>query len=449
MKLFTYAQKEDLEKLSGCFPCSKPLYAVGGCVRDALRGRPFYDIDLAGTLTPEELKVALKDSGYSVFDASPRLGTMIIKGKYSYEYTTFRTDSYPAGSGEHTPTQVQFTDDLYLDACRRDFKCNAIYYDISKDLIIDPLNGAEDIKNGILSTTVSPETVLSQDGLRIMRLIRFVSALGYGVESNTLLCAKKLSYLLKDISAERIRDELDRILCGKYCYKALNLMKGIGALETLLPELAENDGSPQNPKYHKYDVLEHIFKVVENCPEEVRLAGLFHDVAKARCLKEDGNTYRHSEVGARMAEKIMLRLKYPNRQIAQVRRLVEAHMFDINGNSRESTYRRFIARNNDILPQLLSLFDADSIGTGYHEQSETARKVRQIYAEMKNLSVPMSVAELAVDGKDMQDIGYRGKAVGEILNELLDMTLTQNVVNERNTLMKIAQRRLQSKDREI
>jgi len=150
-----------------------------------------------------------------------------------------------------------------------------------------------------------------------------------------------------------------------------------------------------------------------------------------------------------MAEKIMLRLKYPNRQIAQVRRLVEAHMFDINGNSRESTYRRFIARNNDILPQLLSLFDADSIGTGYHEQSETARKVRQIYAEMKNLSVPMSVAELAVDGKDMQDIGYRGKAVGEILNELLDMTLTQNVVNERNTLMKIAQRRLQSKDREI
>ncbi|MDE7079923.1 MAG: hypothetical protein K2O95_07405, partial [Clostridia bacterium] len=121
-------QSEELKKLSGYFPKDRRLYAVGGCVRDALRGKPCYDIDLAGASTPEQLIELLKNSEFKVCEASPRLGTMIIKGKYAYEYTTFRTDSYPSGSGIHTPTSVQFTEDIQADARRRDFKCNAVYY---------------------------------------------------------------------------------------------------------------------------------------------------------------------------------------------------------------------------------------------------------------------------------------------------------------------------------
>ncbi|MDE5616361.1 MAG: tRNA adenylyltransferase, partial [Clostridia bacterium] len=120
-------RQEELKRLASYFPKEKKLYAVGGCVRDALRGKPCYDIDLAGAITPDELTVILKDSEFKVCEASPRLGTMIIKGECAYEYTTFRTDSYHAGSGIHTPTSVRFTEDIFEDARRRDFKCNAVY----------------------------------------------------------------------------------------------------------------------------------------------------------------------------------------------------------------------------------------------------------------------------------------------------------------------------------
>ena len=153
------------------------------------------------------------------------------KGKYSYEYTAFRVDSYPSGSGVHSPVSVRFTDDILQDAKRRDFKCNAVYYDLSQEKLVDPLGGIVDIKNGILSTADAPDITLGQDGLRIMRMIRFVSTLGYGVEEQTLASAKKLAAGLNDISVERIREELDKILAGDNCRKALELLNEIGALK--------------------------------------------------------------------------------------------------------------------------------------------------------------------------------------------------------------------------
>ncbi len=432
----------ELKTLASYFPIDKPLYAVGGCVRDYLRGKGYYDIDLAGGVKPEELVGILGASPFGVVSASPRLGTVIIKGKSTYEYTTFRIDSYPSGSGVHTPTQVEFTDDLTVDARRRDFKCNAIYYGIREGRIIDPLGGIKDIELNVLSTTVDPDTVLSQDGLRILRLARFVSTLGYCIEERTYESARRLVGRLNEISVERIREELNRILAGKHCYKALCFMRDIGALKIILPELAANDGVPQKAEYHKYDVLEHTFKVVEECPPQVRLAALFHDIAKGICQTKDGNMYFHNTVGAEMTEDIMKRLKYPNREIERTARMVKLHMFDINGNTKESKCRRFIANNIDIFDDMLALFEADCIGTGHFQNSRTADKLRKIYAKMLEEKVPMSIKELAINGKDLQLLGYDGKEIGRMLNEIWDIALIGGVVNRKDALMGIARRKI-------
>lgn len=431
---------EELKKLSGYFPKERHLYAVGGCVRDALRGKPCYDVDLAGGITPEQLTELLANSEFKVCEASPRLGTMIIKGKYAYEYTTFRTDSYPSGSGIHTPTSVQFTDDIQADARRRDFKCNAVYYDIADGKIVDPLGGIADIEKCILSTVVDPDITLGQDGLRIMRLVRFVSTLGYSVEETTLASATKLVSGLNDITVERIREELDKLLAGENCYNALRLMNQIGALKIILPEVSLNDGVQQNIAYHKYDVLEHTFKVVESCPPEVRLAGLFHDVAKGVCYQECGNTYLHNVVGGRITKEVLTRLKYPKKVIERTARLVYEHMFDVNGNAREVKYRRFIAKNLDILDDLIALFKADCIGTGYLQSSRTADRLQDVYRKMLDEKVAFSIAELDIDGKDLAQLGFEGKAIGEALNSLWDLSLRNAVANDKNSLIAIAKR---------
>ncbi len=438
--MFDESVREELEELASYFPIDKPLYAVGGCVRDYLRGKEFYDVDLSGGMKPEELIDLLNKTPFGVVSASPRLGTVIIKGKNTYEYTAFRIDSYPAGSGIHTPTNVQFTQDLTVDAKRRDFKCNAIYYNIRERQIIDPLGGIEDIKQGILSTTISPDIVLSQDGLRILRLARFVSKLGYEIEEHTYDSAKRLAGRLREISVERIREELNRILEGDHCYKALCLMRDIGVLSIILPELAQNDGVKQKEQYHKYDVLEHTFKVVEACPPKVRLAGLFHDIAKGKCQARDGNMYFHNIEGAQMTRDIMTRLKYPTRQIERTSRMVEWHMFDVNGNTKESKCRRFIANNLDIFDDMLALFEADSIGTGYFDGSRTADKLRKVYAEMIEEKVPISIKELAVDGNDLKALGFDGKAIGQILNEIWDLALRGCVANKKDALLDVVKR---------
>lgn len=439
--MFSRLQSEELTKLAKLFPSDKPLYAVGGCVRDSIRGAEFYDIDLAGAVLPDELAEILDGSGFCVHSASPRLGTVVVKGDgRHYEYTTFRTDSYPKGSGEHTPLKVEFTNDIYTDACRRDFKCNAMYFDILKGRLVDPLNGQQDVKNKVLSTTVASEKVLSEDGLRIMRLFRFASVLGYGIDEDTYESAKRLKNNLTDISVERIRDELDKLLAGAYCYNALKLMNEAGVLKIILPELADNDKEPQKSEFHKYDVLEHIFKVVENCPVDIRLAGLFHDIAKAKCKREDGNTYMHASVGEAMTRAIMTRYKYPLKEIDRISRLVGGHMFDVNGNARDVKYRRFIAKYYDIIDDMIALFDADSIGTGYYEYSRTAEKMRGIYKNMQAQNTAFNVSMLSVNGRDLQTLGYGGREIGEELDRLVKLSVDGLIANERGSMLKEAKK---------
>ena len=162
----------ELKRLAKLFPPERPLYAVGGCVRDEILGREVFDIDLTSACLQEEAEKYAKAAGMRVLLGSKRLGTVMIKGEKSYEYTPFRVDSYPAGSGVHKPASVRFTEDIEEDARRRDFTVNALYYDILGGDTLDLLGGKADLDARLLRTVDDPRRVLGEDGLRIMRLYR-------------------------------------------------------------------------------------------------------------------------------------------------------------------------------------------------------------------------------------------------------------------------------------
>lgn len=435
---------EELKQIAKLFPEKAPLYIVGGFVRDAIEfNKASQDIDVASGLTPPELAYVLKDSQFKLKAASPRLGTMIIKGQNAYEYTAFRTDSYPKGVGDHSPQEVTFTRSLDKDARRRDFKCNAIYYDIVNDKIIDPLGGIQDIQNKVLSTTIEPEIVLSQDGLRIMRLARMVSTLGYAVDEATLNAAKEKVDTLKDISIERISAELLKILLSKYVYDGLSLLREIGAIKYIIPELDACDKFPQNEKFHKYDVLEHTFKCVEYAPRKLRIAALLHDVAKPVCQEKDGNVYKHDIVGAQMAKKILTRMKFPNQIIDHTVELVGAHMFNLGQTAKKATIRRFIVKHADNIQDIIALQRADALATGMVKEEEINQSLSTELQEMKDKNIPMHLTDLKITGQNLYDMGFRGKMLGSVLDEIFDNCVIGCIVNEKEALEKYSQRKLE------
>lgn len=414
-----------LQLLAGFF--EKPLYLVGGAVRNKLLGFESNDFDICGAILPEEIENRLKGSEFSVFHASPKLLTLIIKhNSTTFEYTAFRRDSYR--EGEHRPYAVSFTDDIFEDARRRDFTANALYLDIKKQELLDPLGkGLPDIKSKLLRTVIDPFAVLSQDGLRLMRLVRQAAELGFSIEEKTLFGAKENVNLINDIAPERIRDELQKIILADLKYgvadahaRGMRLLDEIGLLACILPELLLGKGVEQRKDFHEYDVFEHIMAVYKAAEPEVRLAALFHDIAKPACLHAHGKMHGHDKAGEVMARHIMNRLRYSNEEISFVTRLVSLHMYDLSCEAKESTLRGFVQENHTIVPSLIKLKHADSIGRGRGDApNPSALRLEATLKRMQDEGIPMSIKELAVDGKDLICLGIPESKRGIALKRLL------------------------------
>lgn len=431
----------ELKRLAKLFPPERPLYAVGGCVRDEILGREVFDIDLTSACLQEEAEKYAKAAGMRVLLGSKRLGTVMIKGEKSYEYTPFRVDSYPAGSGVHKPASVRFTEDIEEDARRRDFTVNALYYDILGGDTLDLLGGKADLDARLLRAVDDPRRVLGEDGLRIMRLYRFVAVLGFSAEEKTAAAAREMSGLLGDIAPERIRVELDKLLAGEHAAEGLRGLIGCGAMRVIMPEFCENIGVKQDPAFHMYDVDEHILRTVEYAPPRLRLAALLHDIGKGRCVREEGNMYRHAQVSAQMAEEIMTRLRYSKEQTRRTVRLVAAHMTDMRGDMRESKLRRFVAKNADIIDDLTELIIADARAACGNADREKCLRIARLRDKMQKEGVPFSVGELAINGNDVMAFGYKGEEIGKVLNELFDLCLRGEKKNERKILLDILEKR--------
>ncbi len=211
---------ENLKKLAKLFPCE--LYIVGGYIRNSIMGIEKEDVDICSKLTIEEVEKLLNGTVFDVKVKSKTLGSLIISYKdKKYEYTTFRKDIYPTG-GQHLPEKVIFIDSVKEDAKRRDFTCNALYYDIKNDKLLDFYDGVNDIKKKILRTVENPEYVLSHDGLRILRLFRFQCELNFKIEKQTLFTAFKYKNNLREIAGERVIYEITRILHSPSKYKKIS-----------------------------------------------------------------------------------------------------------------------------------------------------------------------------------------------------------------------------------
>lgn len=419
------------------------LYAVGGSVRDALSGTPAKspDFDVCSDLAPEKLAEGLRKCGADV--TLPYGGvasaTVVFDG-VQCEYTAFRRDEYDIGSGSHAPTGYTFVSSPQEDALRRDFRCNAIYYDIAAKKIVDPLGGADDVRRRLLRTTREAEAVISEDPVRILRLARFCSALGFDADGEAVAACRRHIDDVDALSAERKRREWDKLMKGAYLFKGLAVAHETGLLAKLFPALAACDGLAQPPDRHAYDVLRHCFECAAAAPEKVRLAALLHDEGKAEAVARDGNMHRHAEYGTESAAQELAALGYPKNEVERVRRLIAAHMYDINCDARRIKLRRFIARNVDILDDLCALMRADSRATGKFSDSPRADRIEAEYAFLKAHGIPLSTGQLAVDGNDLAEVGLRGREIAEALSLLLDECLNGTCPNAKDDLLARAQR---------
>lgn len=418
-------------------------YLVGGAVRNSLLGLPAYDFDVASAAMPEDV---LKIKG--AVPVNPRLGTVAIMiDGVRVEHTTFRRESYGEG-GEHVPNFVELGATLEDDAFRRDFSVNAIYQDILEGNIIDPTGrGLEDIRARILrSTTYDPSVILRDDGLRLLRMIRFAAELNFKIHPELFVCAKANAHIIKDVHSSRIREELSKILVsdGKYgidstpsaTVRGLCFLAASGLLDILIPEF-KHARDMGRCRYHKYSVLFHTIYTCAALPCDLmmRLAGLMHDIGKPTAWMMTGKMRGHDAIGSGMTSNRLKQLGFPSKLCSEVSAIVAVHMFDIAGRASERKVR-IMAQNlgKERFLQLIDIRRADLIGSG-KPFDDTAKRMSGIYERMIEENVPFSVKELAVTGADIAAMGFSGKQIGKVLSTLLHICATHPAQNERSRLL--------------
>ena len=414
------------------------LYIVGGAVRDHLLGRPNSDYDFCTDAKPEEVIPMFR----RVIPTGIKHGTVTVlfKGE-SFEVTTFRTEG--AYSDQRHPDSVTFVTDLSEDLSRRDFTVNAFAADCLDGSIIDLFDGMKDLKSKTIRAIGIPRERFEEDALRLMRLARFCSKLGFEPDPETKQAASQLSASITNVSQERIYDELSKILMTEKPTVGLRLLEDIGVLEHILPELTECRRIEQT-KVGATDVLEHIYNTVDAAAHfrysyNVRLAALLHDIAKPQTMVINPygimRFYGHDIKSAQMARVVMRRLKCSNQLTDTVCNLIENHMVKYSPNWTDGAVKRFIKRvGKENINELFELQWCDQIASeGKSKVEEYDPFIRRI-KELENQ--PMSVRELAVSGDDLAQAGIpKSKVMGDILDELLEMVIDYPSLNEKETLI--------------
>lgn len=430
--------------------CPAPLYLVGGAVRDTLAGvAPLHglrDLDVCSPMRFDDFLNVASTQGFELKSVFRNTGTAKLKDPSGaeYEYCSFRSDRYIRGV--HVPVEIFFTDDIALDARRRDFTVNAVYFDIKNGEFVDPLNGIAAVKEKRLTTVAPSEKVFGEDGLRLMRLSRQAACLGFSPDEECLAGARANASLIDDITPERIFSELCALLSAdtKYGvknghYHGLKLLEETGVLERLLPELALGKGMAQRADFHKYDVLEHSLRAATYADESVRLAALLHDVGKPFCTLRDGNSHAHPTEGARLAKEILRRLKAPNKSIERIPALIEWHMYDFDCRTSENKLRRFFVLHYDILDDLIKLKQADfSACTDDLSVAPTCMRWRTLLETMRQENAPLTLKELALSGKDLLNTDVPAKHISAVLQKLLLHACCNPADNEKPRLLRLA-----------
>ena len=412
---------------------------VGGCVRDAILKRTPKDWDITTNALPEDVRRLFART----LPTGIRHGTVtVLIGKEGYEVTTYRIDG--AYEDARHPKEVTFTASLAEDLKRRDFTINAMAYN-EEDGLVDLFGGMDDLQARRIRCVGDAAERFAEDALRMMRAFRFAAELGYDVSPETAAAAKSLSPNLEMISAERIRDELIRLVCSPHPDRMRDLYQ-TGLTARFLPEFDRCMEMPQHNPHHIYSVGEHTIAAMGRIrPEPVlRLTMLLHDIAKpdVRTTDERGidHFYGHAEKSAETAGIILRRLKLDNRTIRQCLNLIRNHDMRMEGGITPVNVRRAIHRTGrQDFPLLLQVIEADNAAksTETCERAAAAmREVRQIYEEILAAGDPVEIADLAVNGRDLMENGItEGREIGEVLERMLSHVLRYPAHNERTFLI--------------
>ena len=422
---------------------------VGGAVRQMLKGEKITDWDLTTNAKPEQIQKLFAKSFYN-----NRFGTVGIplSDGQVVQITTYRTEE--KYTDKRHPDVIVWGKSLEEDLKRRDFTINAMALKkvesgklkVESFVLVDPFDGQKDLKDKVVRAVGEPDKRFAEDALRLLRAVRFATVLNFSIEEKTQTAIKKNAELLSEISGERVRDELFKIIESDNAADGILLLKDLGLLAIILPELdicfAVEQKSPK--RHHIFDVGTHCVLSLKNCPSgdtTVRFATLLHDIGKAKVAKitEEGvrTFYNHEVVGGFMAKKIADRLNLSHEQKDKLYKLVRFHQFTVDEKQTDKALRRFI-RNIGVeyIEDMMDLRIGDRLGGGLQQPESWRLKLfRQRLKEV--LTKPFTVADLKINGNDvMKVLGIKpGPEVGRILNELFEEVADNKTKNTKEYLL--------------
>lgn len=425
---FNEVEIKILNKLNKC----GKGYIVGGAIRDILLELKPKDVDFATNLSYETLKTLFSE--YTPKETGKSFGVLRIRiNNIDYEIAKFREDIY----GKEK--KVSFVDDIKNDLARRDFTINAMAYN-QKEGIIDLYNGQKDIENRIINFIGNAEERIIEDPLRVLRAFRFMSRLNFSLSENTIEAIKKQKDLLKNIPEERITMEFSKLLLGENIKNTLTLMKDTGVLELIIPEFkATYDFNQCNP-HHNLDLFNHIINVVSKVPAdlELRYSALLHDIAKpiVQTFDEKGIAHykTHEIVGADMARDILTRMKLSVKLIDTVVEIIKKHMVLYKDITDKKFNKLLSEMGYDNLWRLIE----HSIADNSSKNNEVVSTENDLHERLKRAvekQMQVTVNDLAINGKDLIELGFNGKEIGEIKKELLDKYLSEEIQNEKEEMV--------------
>ncbi len=415
------------------------IYIVGGACRDLLLNRKVDDWDFTTNLTPEEMKQLFpKNSFYN-----NNFGTFSVRGRSGeiFEITTFRTD-VGYSDGRH-PDKIKWGKSLKEDVIRRDFTINAMAMKFIKLKveIIDLVEGKKDLKDKLIRTVGNPDKRFKEDGLRLMRAVRIASQLDFEIETKTLESIQKNAKLINNISGERVRDELFKLLLCQKPSKGIELLRKSGLMKEIMPELLLGMEMAQKG-HHISDVWTHNLKTLDNCWSKnpvTRLAALTHDVGKPKSMKGEGEArtfYNHEVYGSRMAVALGKKLKLSNKELDQLFRLVRWHMFTVQETQTDKAVRRFIRNvTPEYIDEMIDLRRADRLGSGSKETSWRWELFKKRIIEVQKQ--PFSIKDLKINGVDVMNLLEikPGPKVGKVLEAIFKEIEEDPSLNKREILL--------------
>ncbi len=415
----------------GGFEC----FIVGGGVRDILSSKEPNDFDMTTSATPDEMLSVFRD--YKVIETGLKHGTLtVVSGGNNLEITTYRTDGEYADNRH--PESVSFSRNIADDLSRRDFTVNAMAYSEARGLI-DLFGGQNDLENKIIRCVGEPDKRFNEDGLRIMRALRFAATLGFKIEPETGKSIHKNRELLKNIAVERLLSEFTKLVCGVSAKEILAEYSDVIAV--FIPEILPMIGFDQKTKYHSLDVYAHTVLAVSNAAQDdkiLRLSAFFHDIAKPHCQTIDelgGHFKGHGEIGAEMTDKILRRLHADNATREAVVRLIAEHCMQVAPT--EKAVKRFLSTHSfEAARRAVALSRADKLACApEYRITEIHDQLDSLINKIESDGACFTVKDLAIDGRDVASLGFKGKEIGDALAAALDAVIDGKVNNDKQKLI--------------